>query len=210
MQLNSPTTYLGTYRALVTSVSDPTSTGRIRAQCPQVSGTAELNWAIPVNPGEPAPTVGSIVWVAFNGGDLTKPVFFSNSVPAIPVYTVVQDWTTPVLATGYASNGNSNGTVQYRVLNNLGSIMVEWQGGLAITYSGGALQNGGNYLNTTLPSLARPVAAGTRTVTTACSAVTSVSLSVKIDYSSTGTTSIVKTSTDTPPWISLNGLHYYL
>jgi len=79
MQLSSVPTHLGLYRALVTSVSDPTTAGRIRTQCPQISGTAELNWAIPINPLDPVPAVGSIVWVGFNGGDLTKPVFISNS-----------------------------------------------------------------------------------------------------------------------------------
>jgi hypothetical protein len=81
------TNYLGVYRALVTSIADPTGLGKIRTQCPQISGSAELRWAEPVNPGQALPTTGTIVWVAFSGGDLTKPVYFNNSVtpfPAIP------------------------------------------------------------------------------------------------------------------------------
>lgn len=78
MQLNSPPTYLGSYRALVTSVTDPTLTGRIRTQCPQISGTAELNWALPLNPLDPIPAVGTVCWIFFNGGDLTKPVYAAN------------------------------------------------------------------------------------------------------------------------------------
>lgn len=74
--------YLGVYRALVTSVADPTNSGKIRTQCPQISGNAELRWAEPVNPEEPAPSPGTIVWVAFSGGDLTKPMYFNNQ--AVP------------------------------------------------------------------------------------------------------------------------------
>jgi hypothetical protein len=74
------TNYLGTYRALVTSTADPTTSRKIRTQCPQIAGTAELRWAEPINPQAPIPDVGTIVWIVFSGGDLTKPAYFSNKV----------------------------------------------------------------------------------------------------------------------------------
>lgn len=71
------------YRALVTSTADPTNTGRIRVQCPQLAGIAEIRAAEPANPQEPVPPVGSTVWIAFSGGDITKPVYLTNqAVPA--------------------------------------------------------------------------------------------------------------------------------
>jgi hypothetical protein len=76
--MHTPDTYPAIYRALVTSVADPLVLGRVRAQCPQVSGAAELNWAIPINNKNPLPLVGDIIWVAFNGGDLTKPIYFTD------------------------------------------------------------------------------------------------------------------------------------
>jgi hypothetical protein len=71
--------YLGIYRATVVGTGDPSGKGRIRVQVPQLSGAAESRWAEPVNPGLPVPSAKSIVWISFNGGDLNKPVYFSNT-----------------------------------------------------------------------------------------------------------------------------------
>lgn len=93
----------GVYRALVTSVTDPTFSKRVKVQCPQVGGAAELQWAEPVDFRDPVPNPGDLVWISFNGGDTTK-----------PVYTITVDpftWKAPVLNTGWAI-GPSGGTVQ--------------------------------------------------------------------------------------------------
>lgn len=66
------------YRALVTYTTDPTNTGKIRVQCPQVAGSAEIRSAEPANPLMPVPKLGSTVWLGFNGGDTTKPFYFTN------------------------------------------------------------------------------------------------------------------------------------
>jgi hypothetical protein len=71
--------YDAIYRALVTSNVDSTNTGKIRVQCPQIGGLAEIRAAEPANIKDPIPNVGSTVWVAFSGGDITKPVYISNS-----------------------------------------------------------------------------------------------------------------------------------
>lgn len=127
-------------------------------------------------------------------------------------------WTTPGLATGYAHDGNSNGTVQYRKVTVAGTDYMEWRGGLGITYSSNALQNGGFFLSAALAASLRP--SGTRTLSGACSAANSSSLSLKIDFKADGTTNIVGTTTassDTyttpiirPPWVSFNGFRYPL
>lgn len=120
-----------------------------------------------------------------------------------------QSWTTPTLATGYTGNGNSNGTPQYRIVNLFGDAVVMWRGGLNVTYSGGLPAHGQDFLAGALPSAARPQTL--RTVAAACSSVDSVSLSVKIDFKTDGTTQIT-TDTEgvTPPWVSLNGIMYSL
>lgn len=120
--------------------------------------------------------------------------------------SVVIDWTTPALFTGYTGNGNNNGTVQYRVINFLGTKFVQWRGGLNVTYSGSSPVNGGNFLNAVLPASAIP--SGTRSTSVACSASASTSLSVKIDFVSDGTTAIVVQTGVTPPWLSLNDVIY--
>lgn len=119
-----------------------------------------------------------------------------------------QAWTTPGLFTGYTGNGNSNGTPQYRIVNLFGEQVVMWKGGLNVPYSGGSPTNSGNFLSALMPSGARPSAL--RTVTAACSAQSSDSLSVKVDFRPDGTVAIVTQSGVSPPWVSLNNIMYSL
>ncbi|MFE9886885.1 hypothetical protein [Streptomyces scopuliridis] len=119
-----------------------------------------------------------------------------------------QSWTTPTLASGYTANGNSNGTPQYRIVNWFGEAVVMWKGGLNVPYSGGAPTNSGNFLSSNLPTAARPTSR--RTVTAACSAVSSDSLSVKIDFNGDGAVAIVTQTGVQPPWVSLNNIMYSL
>jgi hypothetical protein len=125
-------------------------------------------------------------------------------------------WTQPTLATGYAHDGNSNGFVQYRVVTIEGAQFVEWRGGITITYSSNNLQNSGNFLSSALAAAYRPTSL--RSVTVACSASSSSSLSVKVDFRTDGTVGIVGPTTNAsdtyatpiirPPWISLNNIRY--
>ncbi|MFD5795591.1 hypothetical protein ACFWIO_19035 [Streptomyces diastatochromogenes] len=125
-------------------------------------------------------------------------------------------WTQPTLATGFTHDGNSNGNVQYRLVTIQGTNFVEWRGGIGITYASNAIQNSGNFLASALGVSFRPPS--TRSMTGACSASSSSSLSLKIDFKTDGTTSIVGTTTSTsdtyanpiirPPWVSLNGIRY--
>jgi len=127
-------------------------------------------------------------------------------------------WTTASLASGFAHDGNSNGTVQYRVIVTAGTRMMQWRGGVGITYSGTTTPNGGFILTSALPAALRP--ASRRTAAAACSASSSSTLSLKVDFQPDGTVGIVGTttaSTDTyttpiirPPWVSLNNIQYSL
>lgn len=125
-------------------------------------------------------------------------------------------WTDVSLVSGFAHNGNGNGNVQYRLVVIAGTRMMQWRGGLAITYSGTATPNSGNFLSSSLAAAYRPPS--TRTVSAACSAGNSSSLSLKVDFKTDGGITIVGTttaSTDSystpiirPPWVSLNGIQY--
>lgn len=196
--------YDALYRALVTSTAD--AAGNIRVQCPQIGGLAEIRSAEPANPHMPIPTVGSTVWLAFSGGDITKPMYFANTVWNTSF--LVQDWTNFSLVSGFTANGNSNGTPQFQVVSDYGSLKVNLQGGINITYPSSTIANGGTW--TTVPAIARP--STLRTNTAACSASGSTTLSLKIDFTTGGASTIVGTNTTTiqPPWVSLNGLSYYI
>ncbi|MEU7149223.1 hypothetical protein AB0B15_14475 [Streptomyces sp. NPDC045456] len=125
-------------------------------------------------------------------------------------------WTTIPLASGFSHNGNDNGSAQYRVVNLFGEMTVMLQGGIDITYSGSpaVISNGGVITSSPLPPAARP--GSRRTVPASCSAVTSDSLTLKLDAQSDGHLRIVGTTASnateriTPPWISLAGLFYSL
>ncbi len=75
-------TFFGKYRGIVTSVSDPLMTGRIKARVPDVTGSDETGWALPCAPfgGSKTgffalPTVGAGVWIEFEHGNPDYPIW---------------------------------------------------------------------------------------------------------------------------------------
>lgn len=122
-----------------------------------------------------------------------------------------QAWTSPALATGYTNNGNSNGNVRWRKVNLFGENAIMWSGGINVTYESGSGSfpvNDGMFLSSPMPAGARPTSR--RTVTAACSGVSSEQLSMKVDFNSDGTVTIVPKGGAEPPWISLNNIMYTL
>ena len=71
--------YFGLYRATVTDTDDPQGQSRIQVTIPAVSATVQ--WAMVCLPyvvnssTAQLPGVGSAVWVAFEGGDASRPVY---------------------------------------------------------------------------------------------------------------------------------------
>lgn len=71
----------GKYRGSVVDTDDPQRIGRIRADVPAV-GSAELGWALPCLPGAGPgcglfliPPVGANVWIEFEAGDVSFPIW---------------------------------------------------------------------------------------------------------------------------------------
>jgi hypothetical protein len=124
----------------------------------------------------------------------------------------------PSLVTGFDHNGNSNGDVMYRLVVIGGTRMMQWRGGITITYASNSIQNSGDILATPLATALRPT--GTRSMAAACSAAGSSSLALKVDARTDGQIRIVGTTTSTsdtystpiirPGWVSLTGLQYSL
>lgn len=72
----------GKYRATVVDIDDPMQMGRIRVSCPHVYGESVSNWALPCIPnawdigGEfYMPPIGEGVWIEFEEGDPSKPIW---------------------------------------------------------------------------------------------------------------------------------------
>lgn len=74
--------YYGKYRGLVADVNDPQKLGRIKATVPAVLGEEESGWALPALPyagptmGQfTLPPVGAGVWIEFEAGDPSRPIW---------------------------------------------------------------------------------------------------------------------------------------
>jgi Type VI secretion system/phage-baseplate injector OB domain len=75
--------YFGRYRGQVTDNGDPDNLGRVRAKVPKVLGDEETGWALPAfiygGASEQGffavPDVGAGVWIEFEGGDLSYPLW---------------------------------------------------------------------------------------------------------------------------------------
>jgi uncharacterized protein involved in type VI secretion and phage assembly len=74
--------YYGKYRGRVVNIDDKDKLGRLRAKVPSLFGDEELDWALPCLPmaAEQAgvlfvPPVGSSVWIEFEQGDPSFPIW---------------------------------------------------------------------------------------------------------------------------------------
>ena len=73
--------FYGIYRGIVTDNTDPSSLYRLRVRIPEVLGNQEA-WALPSVPvgAIAVPAVGKTVWIAFESGDPTRPVWIGTIV----------------------------------------------------------------------------------------------------------------------------------
>lgn len=74
--------HYGKYRGLVVDNADPRNQGRIRASVPEILGEVDSGWALPCAPyaGDETgvftvPAVGAGVWVEFEAGDVSRPIW---------------------------------------------------------------------------------------------------------------------------------------
>lgn len=86
--------YWGKYRATVENPNDEDKLGRITVKCPDVYGDMESPWAYPVSPfAGPGygwfmlPKQGDGVWIEFEGGQVSRPIwsgfwYSRNDVPS--------------------------------------------------------------------------------------------------------------------------------
>lgn len=75
--------HFGKYRGEVVDNADPDDLGRVKVKVPRLTHDEELGWALPAFPYGGAseqgffavPDVGASIWVEFEGGDLSYPIW---------------------------------------------------------------------------------------------------------------------------------------
>ncbi|MGW7087499.1 hypothetical protein ACWGH2_28940 [Streptomyces sp. NPDC054871] len=123
----------------------------------------------------------------------------------VAVSTGASAWTTISLASGFSQNGNSNGTLQYRLLNISGEESLQFRG--AVGRSSWPSTPAGSYIinSTALPSIVRP--STLRTVLIPCSDVASDRIALKLDVQTDGYLQVFGTGSGVkPPWLGFNGV----
>jgi hypothetical protein len=129
--------YFGKYRGEVVSTQDATKRGRLEVRCPSVMGEQNL-WAMPCTPyaGDQLgffalPKVGTSIWVEFEAGDLSKPIWAGcfwkdGEIPSGDEVEGVMFLRTP--------------GATLRVDNDAGEIEIETSGGTKITLKGDSIK----------------------------------------------------------------------
>lgn len=154
-------------------------------------------------------------------GDVTILAKQGNGMIALGAVASSGGWQTASLNAGFTHNGNSNGTLQYRIISDHGTRMVQWRGGVDRT-SG-----------STICSVSDAYAPSSRrSLVTARNA--EGNNEIKVDFQSSGNVDLVGMTTGglnttytaltdhtdhrhtvvttdiEPVWISLTGLRYHL
>ncbi|MFF0736916.1 hypothetical protein ACFYVK_35545 [Streptomyces chartreusis] len=114
-------------------------------------------------------------------------------------------WTTISLASGFTQNGNSNGTLQYRLLNVSGEESIQFRGAVNRTSYPSSPPSSYVVNSSALPAAVRP--STLRSVLIPCSDTNSDRIALKLDIRTDGLLEAIGFGTATkPPWIGFNGL----
>lgn len=114
--------YPGTYRALVANANDPLGQQRVTLLIPQILGVTESAWAMPSTPTNIIPAPGDVVWVMFDAGDITAPIYTARGL--LEISQQMADWVTG----GSDVNTPPPPAGTPGVVGVLGGIKVSWDG----------------------------------------------------------------------------------
>jgi Type VI secretion system/phage-baseplate injector OB domain len=126
--------YFGKYRGTVKNNIDPQMQGRVQVEVPAVTGTGELNWAMPASPSVgfiSIPPVHANVWVEYEGGDSGQAIysgcFWDLGQAPLPATALATPDKVVVVKTKTATLTLSD------LPGPLGGVAIEVQGGIKIT-----------------------------------------------------------------------------
>ena len=155
--------FLGKYRAIVTNNVDPLFIGRIQVIVPDVGSLVPSTWAMPcvpvagINMGMFAPPqIGSGVWVEFERGDPSKPIWVGCYWGLGAEVPVLSRMVPPAVPGITLQTTLKNGIVISDTPGPTGGIMIQTTTGAMISVSdvGIVISNGkGAVINMTGPSI---------------------------------------------------------
>ncbi|MFI6491205.1 hypothetical protein [Streptomyces sp. NPDC050564] len=150
--------------------------------------------------GSLAPVEGMLTWLQ----DVDRLDLYDGSA-WVTVSVGNRTWTTINLASGFTQNGNSNGTLQYRLLNFAGEDSLQFRGAVNRTSYPSSPPFSYVINSTALPSSVRP--STLRTVLIPCSDTNSDRIALKLDVQTDGYLQVFGfASSIKPPWIGFNGV----
>lgn len=150
--------------------------------------------------GDYAPVEGMLSWLQ----DVNRLDLWDGSA-WVAVSTGSSAWTTISLASGFTQNGNSNGNLQYRLLNISGEESIQLRGAVNRTSYPASPPSTYVINSTALPAAVRP--STLRSVLCPCSDTNSDRIALKLDVRTDGYLEVIGFSSSTkPPWIGFNGV----
>jgi hypothetical protein len=81
--------FYGVYRGTVFNTNDPQNLGRLQVKIPQILADQATQWAWPVEKygtDTAVPSVGQGVWVVFEGGDPSYPIWIGTFGGGLSLY----------------------------------------------------------------------------------------------------------------------------
>jgi hypothetical protein len=149
--------------------------------------------------GDYAPVEGMLTWL----NDVNRLDVYDGSA-WVAVSTGSSAWTSISLASGFTNNGNSNGSLQYRLLNISGEESLQLRGAVNRTSYPSSPPSTYVVNSTALPAAVRP--STLRSVLIPCSDTNSDRIALKLDVRTDGYLEVLGFSTSVkPPWIGFNG-----
>jgi hypothetical protein len=129
--------FYGVYRAVVFDNKDPNSLGRLRLKIPQVFANVPTGWSWPTSPAgvrTTSPSIGQGIWVMFEGGDPSFPMWigvFGNEVSSDTTVSINPAAKGTLLPYNMSVSSNTDGSRSIDLVQSLISVASVIDGGNA-------------------------------------------------------------------------------
>lgn len=129
--------FFGVYRAVVFDNNDPENLNRLRLKIPQVFSDVASGWCWPTSPyglSTSVPSIGQGVWVMFEGGDPSFPMWvgvFGSEVSSSTTVAVNPAANGTLLPSNFVLTSNTDGSQSIDLIKSLIAVASVIDGGSA-------------------------------------------------------------------------------